>query len=335
MASTSSSTSSGTSEGAGISFIAGANFGLSQGASSSSTDVPVFQRRQFCNQVEQTMHADQAQAISSMFESFATLAARASTLVQDAAAVQQASADGAIALEQVSLASATASLEAEQTAATQVSQLPLYRQVHNFDAWEAQALLDAARVAAVTARRAIESHYVVDMSALTSPEAFVGTPKGWADSVYQYDSSLPAAVGLDVSTGLTGTDLNAVQDYSDNLTRFVSGFSVTRPTAVASDDVDILTLPGPLGLATTASATGANAGAGAAWSYLCPASSGNGTVWQSLPSDGNPNDACGSLGSNPRLHASRSRSTLGEGSTETRPPHPTRCATTPDGHSSR
>jgi hypothetical protein len=130
-------------------------------------------------------------------------------------------------------------------------------------------------------------------AALAAPEAFVAAPNTWADQVYEYDLSLPAAVGLDVGTSVPdGVYPNQVSDYVTNLTSFVNGFAVQRPSAVADNDIDVLTLPGPTGLVTAGAATGANAGAAAEWSYECPSVNGSGTTWRGLAADGNPVDSC-------------------------------------------
>jgi hypothetical protein len=278
---------------------AGINFGTNGGTSSSS--VPVGQRRQMCRSILETFQAAQGQALAAMFEAYASLTDRTTTVVQEIGTLVQAEAEGAALAEQAKLAGATAELEAEQLASSQASTLKIYRQVHSYDVWRAQALLDAARIAAVTARRAIESHYAVDLSKLVANEPFVAAPTTWGDQVYQYDLSMASAVGLDLSTGLPdGVNPNAVADYVGNLNRFVNGFAVARPTAVDTDDLDVLTLPGPMGLVTSGGPpVGGDLGAQAAWTFQCPSATGTDTVWLPLPSDGNPNDACGSTASHP------------------------------------
>lgn len=62
-------------------------------------------------------------------------------------------------------------------------------------------MVDNARRYALAARRGIEARYVVDLSTLTGPESFVESPATWADEVYSYDLSLPAAVGLSCPCG--------------------------------------------------------------------------------------------------------------------------------------
>lgn len=294
-------TSSGSSESSsvGVGFVASVGWG--SGTSVSQTEVPIGQRRAFCQSVQQNLAQGNDQLVGAMFESYAALTERTAGYLRDVSVLVQASAEGSTMAEQVKLAKASADLETAQLADGQLSNLSVSRQIHDLDAWRAQALLDAARMASVTARRAIENHYVVDLSRLTGAEAFVAAPNTWSDDIYKYDLSMSSSLGLDSSSGLAPSiNPNALSDYVDDLTRFVSGFAVTRPTAVANDDTDVLTLPGPSGLSTGgAIAMGAAAGDGAAWTFLCPAQTGSDTVWMPLPADGNPNDACGSAATHP------------------------------------
>ena len=168
--------------------------------------------------------------------------------------------------------------------------------MHSYDVWRAQALLDAARIAAVAARRTIEAHFAVDLSTLATPEAFVAAPSTWSDEVYAYDLDMPAAVGLDVgqSSG-DGVYANRVTDYVENLARFVNGFAVQRPSAASTADSEVLTLAGPLGLVTSQPRPPSASldGASAQWTYECPTV--NGPAWVGLPSDRVPGHACGTL----------------------------------------
>ena len=76
-----------------------------------------------------------------------------------------------------------------------------FKNVSN-DQWlAAKALLESARRYAVAARRAIEARYVVNLSELEADEPFVAGPRLWADEVYDYDLSLPKAVGLVLGEG--------------------------------------------------------------------------------------------------------------------------------------
>ena len=120
------------------------------------------------------------------------------------------------------------------------------RRFHHFDLWRARALLENARRLSATARRAIEAHFVVDLSTLHEDEPFVSSPATWADEVYDFDLDAPAAVGLATVPG--GSDAvfpNKLIDYVRNLELFVQGYAVARPTSVADRDSEVLTLIGP------------------------------------------------------------------------------------------
>jgi hypothetical protein len=172
------------------------------------------------------------------------------------------------------------------------------------------ALMENARIMALTARRAIESRYVVDLSSLTGQEAFVASPASWADEVYKYDLSLPASVGLSVNVGTGGGSsggtggqpgiyTNAVTDYVGNLQDFISGYAVNRPSAVATADIDIVSLPGLApGQATTVPGAGAVFLDVGKWMLHCP---GDGMTvqptWIPAPTTtGDSDTACQSLG---------------------------------------
>jgi hypothetical protein len=172
--------------------------------------------------------------------------------------------------EKAALATSAASLDAELAKVTAYD-ASVSRQVQNYDVWRAGAMLEAARRQAVAARRAIEAYYVVDLSRLDADEAFVAAPSSWANDVYKYDLSAPAAVGLVSSVGTTtGVYPNAVTDYVGNLKQFVKGFAYTRPTAVAHGDSEVMSLPGPSGMVAAGGVPGATLDAGAfQWSFQC------------------------------------------------------------------
>lgn len=284
--------SSGNSYGLGV---AGGNVGFSTGSSSGTSEVPSAQRRRLCEDLKNKLSDDQWQALSGSLEAYATLAAKAAGFVDTVGTVVAATADGAALIHHTELAKARQKLEADQLQAAQLTTLKLYRQVHSYDVWRSLALLDSARVAAVAARRVIEAHFAVDLSKLSSPEAFVASPATWADDVYAYDLDMPAAVGLSVGQSQPGgVYANRVLDYVENLSRFVNGFAVTRPTAAAAD-TEVLTLPGPTGLVTgmRRPATNALDGGAAAWSYECP--TGGSSAWLPMPNDRIPAHACGNL----------------------------------------
>jgi hypothetical protein len=147
--------------------------------------------------------------------------------------------------ERTRMAIERAQLEAALSASQMTTSFGMYRAYHNYDLWRARALLESSRINAVTARRAIEARYVVDLSSMHAQEPFVAAPSSWADEIYRYDLDMPAAVGLSVGAqNSDGIYASQVLDYVGNLERFVDGYGVGRPTASARDDVEILALPG-------------------------------------------------------------------------------------------
>ena len=70
------------------------------------------------------------------------------------------------------------------------------KRFRSYDLWRARALSENARRLSVAARRAIESRYVVDLSNMNAPEAFVDAPALWADDIYGSDLKPPVALGL-------------------------------------------------------------------------------------------------------------------------------------------
>jgi hypothetical protein len=191
---------------------------------------------------------DQKLALSEL-EAFSGLQSAVSSLVQYAG---QIASSGAVILSdenKAQLANASAQLEAQLAAQTQTTSFGLYRLYHEYDTWEAAAEIQNARVFALTARRAIEAGYVVDLSQLTKQEAYVASPAVWANTIYTYDLSLPAALGLTIGDSGSnpapgGIYQDQVANYVTNLQGFVSGFAVTRPSAVDESELDVVSLPG-------------------------------------------------------------------------------------------
>jgi hypothetical protein len=144
------------------------------------------------------------------------------------------------------LTTARQQLEVSLTALGQQTSFALWRSLHHYDSWRARALLDGARRYAVAARRAIEARYLVDLSTMKDNEPFVAAPYLWADNIYRYDLSLPAAVGLAIAPNdSNAVYANQVLDYVGNLEKFVSGFAVQRPSSAALRDGEVLSVPGP------------------------------------------------------------------------------------------
>lgn len=165
-----------------------------------------------------------------------------------------------------------------------VSQLAISRSYHQPDMWRARALLDNARRLSVAARRAIESRYNVDLTKMLDDEPFVAAPALWADDVYSYDLDPPSAVGLSrAGDAVSGLYPNKLVDYVSNLENFVRGYPVQRPTASASSDTEIITLPGP-GAQNDTNGSGTSGGTqvspdAARWSFQCT----DGGPWLSNP----------------------------------------------------
>lgn len=150
-------------------------------------------------------------------------------------------------LNQTRLAKSRLDLEKKLSVEGLQTSFGMWRRYRSYDVWRAKVLVENARRYALAARRAIEARYVLNLSNLSQPEAFVQSPATWADEVFEYDLSLPAAVGLSVgATAEQGGALypNKVTDYIGNLQAFVMGYSVTRPAAVARQEIDIVNLKG-------------------------------------------------------------------------------------------
>jgi hypothetical protein len=197
------------------------------------------------NQVDSAKQA----IIASEADAMSALATAAQDFVNAEAAIAKSGAEIASKVQQATAAQTKAQLEADLAGQTTTSSFGLYRVYHDYDTWRARALLMNARRYALAARRAIEARYVVDLSRLDQSEAFVAGPSSWAGDVFDYDLSMPSAVGLAVgdqssSPAPGGIYVNKISDYVNNLRGFVSGYSATRPSAVSQDGLDVIALPG-------------------------------------------------------------------------------------------
>ncbi|MBM4362464.1 MAG: hypothetical protein FJ104_07265, partial [Deltaproteobacteria bacterium] len=198
-----------------------------------------------CANAKDAVRAAKVSAIAAMMDAQAGAVAaavgltdRQAEIVQSGVALSSVAADARIARDRVLL-------EEKLETYGQRTSFGLYRQYREFDLWRAKALVESSRRFALAARRAVEARFVVDLSEMTAAEPFVSAPATWADEIYEYDLSLPAAVGLTVgATPAAGTYASKIVDYVGNLDAFVTGYSVGRPTAVAQGDVDVLYLPG-------------------------------------------------------------------------------------------
>jgi hypothetical protein len=243
--------------------------------------------------------ADRKGAISSFTSSLQGFLGAQTRIQQAAAALEAAEADAKIADTRVqtekNIQDMLANAQYQNVLATSFG---LYRRYRDYDLWQASAQLEVARRQAAIARRAIESQYVVDMSRMTADETFVASPRTWADEIYEYDLSLPAAVGLTVSSSSSGSDAivaNKVVDYVSNLQSFIDGYSTTRPSAIAKDDIDVITLPG-LALGSPTSTTVANLYPDqGTWLAHCAAND----TWSAIPAGVLPDDQlCAGTGAN-------------------------------------
>jgi len=257
---------------------------------------PLIQQMQKCKDVCTEVAPAQSKAIESMLEAFASLNAAAQGLSDAGARIVKSGAAIQLALNQSRLASERAKLELELTKTSQITSYGLYRRYRSYDLWRAKALLEDARRYSLAARRAVEARYVVNLSDLTAPEAFVYSPASWADEVYTYDLALPAAVGLSVGSAAPGGIYsNKLNDYVSNLEGFVDGYAVTRPAAVAQKDIDVVTLPGliaetvevPPGTDVVPKPTISP------WMLLCPAPSGGPPVWKAVSAGVPVDQTCG------------------------------------------
>ena len=142
---------------------------------------------------------------------------------------------------------AQASLDEDLAQKQADSRFGMARKFQSYDMWRARALLESTRRVAVAARRAIEAFFVVDLSELNASQPFVESPSVWADEIYGSDLDAPSVVGLNASTQKVAGAVypNKVLDYVENLERFVQGYTIANPTAVAQPDTEVLTLPGP------------------------------------------------------------------------------------------
>jgi hypothetical protein len=233
--------------------------------------------------------------VAAYMDALGTVAGAAMGLVDAEAALVASGAQIARLLSEARLAKARVDLEKRLTADGLQTSFSMYRRYRSYDVWRAKALVENARRYALAARRAVEARYVVSLSKLGQPEPFVQSPSTWADEVYGYDLSLPAAVGLAVGAGAEkqgGIYPNKVRDYVANLEAFVMGYSAERPAAVARDDVDVVNLKG-LKAASSGVVTDPVPGMTdvGEWSLRCPQADGS-FVWVPVPRDKPASQTC-------------------------------------------
>jgi hypothetical protein len=177
-----------------------------------------------------------------------------------------------------------ASLE-EGIAKSQYSSNTAIRQrFRSYDMWRAKALLESTRRLAVTARRAIEARFVVDLSSLSADQAFVASPSGWADEIFESDLNAPEVVGLSLVPKVEGAIYpNKLIDYIGNLERFVQGYTISYPTSVSLPDTEVLSFGGPDQVESPSSVGVAKlSDTSSGWRFYCP----NTKTWIAHPGFG-------------------------------------------------
>jgi alpha-tubulin suppressor-like RCC1 family protein len=172
------------------------------------------------------------------------------------------------------------------------TRMGLNREYRSYDLWRARALTENARRLAVTARRAVEMRFVVDLSEMRASEPFVEAPAVWADEIYETDLKPPLALGTVAgpdpqSGGRVGANTpvytNKVSDYVTNLGLLVKGYAVARPQAAVRSDAEAIQLPGPAARLTAVDPSGVphdyiDPGS-VGWGFYCP----NSGTWISHP----------------------------------------------------
>ncbi|HEU4404457.1 MAG TPA: hypothetical protein VFS43_04110 [Polyangiaceae bacterium] len=298
-------TTTGTSTTTGVSVGVGASVGLfpsvnvnvsvsqswTESSSTSHSDAPLIAQEQKCVDLTLDAAPPVRQTIAAVFEAQHGLVTRATQLMQAASHVQLASAAVASANRRTDIAARRAELDAELVGRGKKTSFGLYRRYTDHAAWVAMAELENARRAALLARRAIEARYVVNLSKLYANEALVVSPASWADEIYEFDLSMPAAIGY-VEGGPLPEDIygNKLSIYVDNLKRFVAGYAhpSTRHVTFSGEVTNLIALPGPEAAAPGAPST--LLGEARRWSFLCEPASGG--VWVGMPASGKVADAC-------------------------------------------
>lgn len=255
-----------------LAFLAGhsVSAGFPSGGSVSFSPGPLLAQITKCDELRGDLDVPRKQAIAAQLEAFSSLSSQASRFTEATRKLMSASATAFRLLFEARLAKDRADLETAVVGANAKSSFGVYRLLRSYDAWRARALLENARRFALTARRAIEGRYVVDLSTLAGAEPFVSSPAVWANEVYEYDLNMPKAVGLSAGKS-DGTAIypNRMVDYVGNLERFVNGYAVARPSAVTKNDADVVSLPGPEGFKTSSADPAPGDGSWNQWAFLC------------------------------------------------------------------
>ncbi len=207
---------------------------------------PLIAQRRACDSALIGVNPAQASVIAAQAGAFAQIGNAAVGLRDAVTSLRLSSADLGKLTSDAELADRRHRLEQNLVRFGLKTSFSAYRISRSYDLWRARALVESARRYGLAARRAIEARYVVNLSELDKDEVFVASPRVWADEIYGYDLTLPAAVGLTVSGSSAGDAVysNKLSDYSANLEGFVNGYAASRPAAVATNEIDIVTLPG-------------------------------------------------------------------------------------------
>jgi hypothetical protein len=207
---------------------------------------PMYAAQSACNQASMELGPAAAASAATIASAYGTVALQLSNVAARVGEVRRTTAAVWETVQATQLAKARNALEVELAAKGLRTRFGLARRYQSYDIWRARALLDSARRLAVTARRAIEARFVVDLGKMRDPETYVAAPALWVDEIYTPDLNAPAAVGLSVTPQMVDAIYpNKLLDYIGNLERFVEGYAVTRPTSVARRDAEVLVLPGP------------------------------------------------------------------------------------------
>jgi hypothetical protein len=186
------------------------------------------------------VHAEQMQGFSVISAQILLLQQAINDVLTSNTVISQLTQRAAVAKAQIDLDRQLASVDVK-------GRFNLRRSLRSYELWRARALSENARRLAVSARRAIESRFVVDMSTLQSQETYVEAPALWADEVYSADLKPPSSLGLTSMLQNEGAAsyTNKLVDYVRNLRLFVTGYPVSRPTASVRQDAEVMQLAGP------------------------------------------------------------------------------------------
>ncbi|RYZ02075.1 MAG: hypothetical protein EOO73_33195 [Myxococcales bacterium] len=208
---------------------------------------PLMAQMDRCDTATMNLGPEVKQAAAANKGAFAAVVERVQGLTAAATRITKSGAELARLQTQAGLAAERVAMEEQIDQANPLAPMSngLFRRYRAYDLWRARALIENARRYAVAARRSMEARYAVDLSNLSQDEAFVKSPSTWADEVYRFDLNLPAAVGLSSGSAVEGgIYASVVEDYVRNLQSFADGYAVSRPTATAKGDVEVLLLPG-------------------------------------------------------------------------------------------